>query len=172
MQCSILALPARCNSTPRLGDHHSKRYKRPTKDDRLRVPNYDHLNWQLKPFNAVSPPTLLMLQSHSPFSKICFPIFADTIRTWGFKHHAHVRPRCGMYQSNEIGKCTKLNEARIRIDQSVNSSSIEPILYQSLFSYFVCLVKSPSSEGNNVICDIKTAYHVEKSLPDKFILLI
>ena len=43
-----------------------------------------------------------------------------------------------------------------------------------VFSYFVCFVQSSLSEaeGNDVICDIEIADHVENSLPNKFMTLI
>ena len=41
-----------------------------------------------------------------------------------------------------------------------------------VFGYFVCFVQSPLSEGNDAISDIKIAYLVENSLPNKFLMLI
>ena len=55
---------------------------------------------------------------------------------------------------------------------NINSSLIEAKLWQRFFGYFVCFVLRSLSEGNDNNCDINIAYHVENSLPNKFLMLI
>ena len=85
---------------------------------------------------------------------------------------------CYLYNSirnccSHASSCRTLMILLFRFDKfTINSSLIETILWQRFFGYFVCFVLSPLSEGNDAICDIKIAYHVENSLPNKFLMLI